>query len=283
MKPILVTGATGQVGREVVDALLHMGVPVRALTRDPSKANKRDGVEFVAGDLTDPQSLDVALQDTSNVFLLWTAAGDSAPAVMERLARHDGRVVLLSSPHQTAHPFFQQPNPMARHHANLEQLMADAGVTSTIIRPGMFASNTKNWWGSQIRSGDVVRWPYGDTETAPIDPRDIGAVAAQSLTNDAHARKDYVITGPESITQAAQTRIIGEVLGRTIRFEELSPDEFRAQFAAFNAVGAANMLLAAWSAARGLPAYVTSTVFDVTGLPARSFREWVTDHADNFR
>lgn len=283
MKPILVTGATGQVGREVVGALVQMGLPVRALTRDPSKAEKREGVEFVAGDLTDPQSLELALRDSSNVFLLWTAASDSAPAVMERLARHDGRVVLLTSPHQTAHPFFQQPNPVARHHANLERLMGESNITSTIIRPGMFASNTLSWWAAQIRSGNVVRWPYGDAETAPIDPRDIGAVAAQALTNGAHARKDYVITGPESISQSEQVRIIGDVLGRDIRFEELSPDAFRDQFAVFNAVGAANMLLAAWNAARSLPAYVTPKVFEITGSPARSFREWTAAHADSFR
>ena len=135
----------------------------------------------MAGDLTVPESLDAALQGVGAVFLLWTARPTIAPAVVERLASHARRVVCLSSPHRTPHPFFQQPNPMALLHADVERLIAAAGLASTIIRPGMFASNTRLWWASMIRDGDVVRWPYGAAETAPIDERDIAAVAARAL------------------------------------------------------------------------------------------------------
>ena len=215
------------------------------------------------------------------VFLLWTAPPATAPAVVERLASHARRVVLLSSPHRTPHPFFQQPNPMAAFHAELERLIADAGLESTIVRPGMFASNTRPWWASMIREGDVVRWPYGAAETAPIDERDIAAVAARALYEDRHAGGDYVLTGPESLSQAEQVTLIGEAIGRRLRFEELSPEEFRRAGGMPGPI--ADMLLNAWRAALGRPAFVTSTVADVVGSPARTFRQWAADHADAFR
>jgi uncharacterized protein YbjT (DUF2867 family) len=275
-----VTGATGRVGRAVVSELLGAGVPVRALSRRPAEAGLPAAVELVAGDLTVPESLDAGLQGAGAVFLLWTAAPATAPAVIERLASHVPRVVFLSSPHQTPHPFFQQPNRMAAFHAEVERLIAASGLASTILRPGMFASNTRLWWASQIQQGDVVRWPYGAAETAPIDERDIAAVAARALTEEGHAGGDYVLTGPESLSQAEQVSAIGDAIGRQLRFEELSPDEFRRAMADYGPV--ADMLLAAWHAALGLPAFVTSTVADITGSPARTFRQWAADHADAF-
>ena len=173
--PVLVTGATGRVGRLVVGQLIDAGVPVRALTH----------------------------------FLVWTVPPATAPAVVDRLATSVRRVVFLSSPHQTPHPFFQQPNPMAVLHADLERLIAAAGLEATIIRPGMFASNAVFWWAAAIRAGGVVRWPYGAAETAPVNERDVAAVAARTLYQDGHAGGDYVLTGPESLSQAEQVSIIG--------------------------------------------------------------------------
>ena len=281
--PVLVTGATGRVGRAVVAQLLDAGVPVRALTRRPATAGLPAAVEVVAGDLTAPESLDAALQGVGAVFLLWTAPPGTAPAVVGRLASHTRRVVFLSSPHKTPHPFFQQPNPMARFHAEVERLIAAAGLESTIIRPGMFASNARFWWAPAIREGDVVRWPYAAAETAPIDERDVAAVAARALYQEGHTGGDYVLTGPESLSQAEQVSVIGAALGRQIRFEELSPDEFRRETAGRWPGPVVDMLLAAWGATIGRPAFVTSTVSDVVGSPPRTFRQWVSDHADAFR
>jgi len=283
VKPVLVTGATGRVGREVVAQLLAAGVPVRALTRRPAEAQLPPTVEVVSGDFTKPESLDAALDDVSAAFLVWTAPPATAPAVIERLASHVPRVVLLSSPHRTPHPFFQQPNPMAVFHADLERLIAASGMASTIVRPGMFASNTRMWWAPQIRQGDTVRWPYGAAETAPIDERDIAAVAARALYENGHEGGDYVLTGPESLSQAEQVGVIGAVLGRRIRFHDLSPDEFRRETAGTWPPPVVDMLLSAWRATLGRPAFVTSTVAEITGSPARTFRQWATDHADAFR
>jgi uncharacterized protein YbjT (DUF2867 family) len=239
-------------------------------------------VEFFTGDLTVPDSLNAALRGAGAVFLVWTAPPATAPAVIERLATRVRRVVFLSSPHQTSHPFFQQPNPMAVLHADIERLIADSGLESTIIRPGMFASNALSWWADAIRAGGVVEWPYGAAETAPVDDRDVAAVAARTLYQDGHAGADYVLTGPESLSQAKQVSIIGDVLGRRIRFQELSPDEFRRQTEGNWPRPVVDMLLAAWGATMGRPAFITSTAADILGS-ARSFHQWAADHATAFQ
>jgi len=279
--PVLVTGATGRVGRAVVGQLVDAGVPVRALTRHPEAAALPENVEVVTGDFTVPESLDAALRGAGAVFLVWTAPPATAPAVVERLATYARRVVFLSSPHQTPHPFFQQPNPMAVLHAGIERLIEDAGLESVIIRPGMFASNSVAWWAAAIRAGGVVRWPYGAAETAPVDDRDVAAVAARTLYQDGHAAGDYVLTGPEPLTQVEQVRIIGEVLGLRIRFEELSPDEFRSETAGSWPRPVVDMLLDAWAATTGRPAFVSSAVPDILGA-SRTFRQWAADHTAAF-
>jgi uncharacterized protein YbjT (DUF2867 family) len=281
-RPILIIGATGRVGRLVVDQLVSAGASVRALTRRPEVAELPTAVEVVRGDLTVPESLEAPLKNVETVFLLWTAPPATVPAVIERLASRARRVVLLSSPHQTPHPFFQQPNPMARFHADLERQIAESGLASTIIRPGMFASNTQFWWGSMIRDGDVVRWPYGAAETAPIDERDVAAVAARALSDARYAGGDYVLTGPESLSQIEQVAIIGTELGRSIQFEELSPEEFRRETAGTWPASAVEMLMTAWQATIGHKAFLTSTVLDVLGSPPRTFRQWAADHTAAF-
>jgi uncharacterized protein YbjT (DUF2867 family) len=172
--PVLVTGATGRVGRLVIDRLIDAGVPVRAFThRSEAAATLPATVDVVTGDLTIPDSLEAGLQGVGAVFLVWTAPPTTAAAVVERLATHAPRVVVLSSPHQTPHPFFQQPNPMAVLHAEIERLIAAAGLASTIIRPGMLASNAGGGWTPAIRGDGVVRWPYGAAETAGRWPRSV--------------------------------------------------------------------------------------------------------------
>jgi len=244
---------------------------VVAVTRNPATAALPDGAHVVGGDPSRPQTLTPALRGVDAVFLVWPAPPDAAPAAIERIAQHAKRLVFLSAPHKTAHPFFQQPNPLAAMMARVESLIEASSLQWTILRPGMFAANSIPWWASQIRAGDVVRWPYGQAATAPIDERDVAAVAARVLIDE--VRGDYVLTGAESLTQAQQVQIIGDVLGRTLIFEEIPPAES----------GLPDMLLNAWKAAVGLPAYVTNTVAEITGRQARTFREWAADNAAAFR
>jgi uncharacterized protein YbjT (DUF2867 family) len=281
--PVLVTGATGRVGRVVIDLLIDAGVPVRALTRrSEAAATLPANVEVVTGELSVPESLNEGLRGVGAVFLVWTAPPTTVQPVVERLATYARRVVFLSAPHKTPHPFFQQPNPMAELYADIERRIAAAGLESTIIRPGMFASNALLWWAPAIRADGVIRWPYGAAETAPVDDRDVAAVAARTLYQDGHAGGDYVLTGPESLSQEEQVSIIGDVLGRRITFEELSPNEFRKETEGSWPRPVVDMLLAAWGATMGRPAFITSTVFDILGSAPRSFRHWVADHAPAF-
>jgi uncharacterized protein YbjT (DUF2867 family) len=186
--------------------------------------------------------------------------------------------VFLSSPHKTPHPFFQggQPNPVTALHTEIERLIETSGLQWTFLRPGMFAANALHFWAPQIRAGDLVRWPYLAAPTAPIHERDIAAVAVRALCDDGHAGAEYVLTGPQSLTQLAQISIIGDVIGRPLRIEEIAPEDPE------NAP-LPRMLLGAWAAAIGQPAYVTSTVAEITGSPARTFRDWATDHAAGFQ
>jgi len=281
--PVLLIGATGRVGGAVLDHLVEAGEPVRALVhRSEAEAAFPANVDVVTGDLTVPDSLDLPLQGVDIVFLVWTAPPETAPAVVDRLAARARRVVFLSAPHRTPHPFFQQPNPMAVLYADIERRIEASGLEWTFVRPGMLDSNALFWWAPTIRAGAAVRWPYGGAETAPIDDCDVGAVAARILSEDGHAGGDYVLTGPEGLSQAEQVRIIGDVVGRPIEFVDLSPDEFRREAAGSWPPPVVDMLLNAWGATMGRPAYVTTTVFDVLGSQPRTFRQWVADHAGEF-
>ena len=283
MKRVLVTGATGNVGGQVVEQLRRTGCRIRALSRNPQSVNLPQNVEVVRGDLAAPETLDAALKSVDAVFLVWLAPIAAAAPAIERIASHAERVVLLSSPHRTPHPFFQQPNTLRAVHARLDQLVESSGLNWTILRPGAFALNSSTWWGPQIRRGDVVRWFHASAATAPIHERDIAAVAVRALCDEGHDGRDYVLTGPESLTQREQVRIIGDAISRPLAYEELSPVPARQALLTMMPEPIADMLLSAYGAAVGQPALVTSTVMDTTGTPARSFREWAVEHAAEFQ
>ena len=283
MNRTLVIGGTGNVGRQVVSQLSATGAKVRALVRNPDAAGLPRRVEVVRGDLTLPETLDACLAGIDAVFLVWTAPPATVAPVLERIAKHAQRIVFLSAPLKTAHPLFQQPNPARTLGEQIERLIETSGLKWTFLRPGMFAANALHWWGPQIRAGDVVRWPYLAVPTAPIDEGDIAAVAVRALCEDGHAGAEYVLTGPQSLSQFEQLSTIGRVIGRSLRIEEMSPDEARREWVASVPASVVNMLLDAWAAAIGQPAFVTSTVAEITGTPARTLLEWATDHAAEFR
>jgi uncharacterized protein YbjT (DUF2867 family) len=280
----LVIGATGRVGREVVSQLANLDGRIRALARNPQTATFPRNVEVTRGDLTEPHSLDACLDGVDAVFLVWTAPMAAVAPALERILNKAQRIVFLSAPLKTPHPFFQQPGPIRALAMEVERLIESSGVPWTFVRPGMFAANALLWWAPQIRAGrDIVRWPYAATPTAPIDERDIAAVAVRALTEDGHAGAEYVITGPQSLSQFEQIAVIGEGIDRPLRMEEISPDEARSELLAAMPPVAIEMLFKAWAAGAGLPAVVTSTVAEVTGAPARSLRDWTANHAAEFR
>jgi len=284
MNRILVIGGTGNVGRQVVDQLAATGARFRAMTRNPDAAGLPPHVDVVRGDLTVPETLDRCLQDVDTVFLVWVAPPDAAAGALERIAKHARRIMFLTAPFKTPHPFFQQPNPARDLGERIERLIETSGMEWTFLRAGMFAGNARHFWGPHIRVGDVVRWPYLNAPTAPTDERDLAAVAIRVLCEDGHSGAQYVVTGPQSLTQAEQVHTIGRALGRSLRVEEMSPDDARSELLPIlGSSTVVNMLLNAWAAAIGQPAFVTSTFADLTGAPPRTFLEWATAHAAEFR
>ena len=165
----------------------------------------------------------------------------------------------------------------------LEQAIEQSGATWTFLRAGGFAANTLAW-ADQIRSGGVVRWAYGKAARSLIHERDIADVAVRALTNGTHAGGKYVLTGPEAVTQAEQARIIGEVTGLPVRWEEAAPEAIREQLAAITGDYAfADQAVAYWASLIAQPEPVTHAVEEITGAPARTFRDWARDHASDFR
>src|SRR6185437_4048201 len=274
MNRTLVIGATGNVGGQVLSQLTATGVQVRALARNPAATRLPPQVEVVRGDLTLPETLDECLDSIDAVFLVWVAPPTTIAPIVERIAKHARRIVFLSAPLKTPHPFFQQPNPLRALAEQIEQLIETSGLQWTFLRPGMLAENARRWWAPQIRAKDVIRWPYLSVPTAPIDERDIAAVAVRALSEDGHAGAEYVLTGPQSLSQFEQIATIGRVIGRPLRIEEISPDEARRELLAVIPAPGVTMLLDAWAAGIGQPAFVSSTVAEITGVPARTFLDW---------
>ena len=283
MNRILVIGGTGTVGRQVVSGLAATGAQVRALARNPGAVRLPPQVEAVQGDLTLPETLDRPLSGVDKVFLVWTAPPTTVAPALERIAKHARRIVFLSAPIKTAHPLFQQPNSLRAMFQQIEWLIETSGLEWTFLRPGMFAANALSWWAQQIRAGDVVRWPHLAAPTAPIDERDIAAVAVRALCENGHAGAEYVLTGPQSLSQFEQVSTIGGVIGRSLRIEEISPDEARRELLRIGPMPAVNMLVDAWAAAIGHPAHVTSSVAEITGAPPHTFLDWATDNAAEFQ
>ena len=280
---ILVTGATGNVGRQVVSELLRMDVDVRALTRHPDTADLPSDVEIIRGDPSDPHAVDAAVTGADAVFLMWPflrlTADDAAPAI-DVVRRHGARVVFLSS--LAVRDDQQQESPNTRFHADIEQLIERSGTEWTLLRCAGFATNTL-MWAPEIRAGGVVRWPYRTAARSLLHERDIAAVAVRALTGDGHGGAKYMVTGPQSLTQIEELRAIGEAIGRPLRWEEISPDVARQQMVQQLPPELVDGVLDAHAGFVTTPEPVTTTVEEVTGAPAHTFSEWATDHAADFR
>ncbi|WP_067455879.1 NAD(P)H-binding protein [Nocardia alba] len=274
---ILVIGATGHVGGQVAAQLAAGGTRVRALARDPRSASLPPEVEVVRGDLTDPDTLHSALDGIDAVYLTWPMlSAEIAERVVALIAEHARRIVLLSSA-----AVRDENHPIGRAHALIERPIAESSLEWTFLRPGGFATNTVEW-ASQIRAGDVVRGAYGAAAVPLLHEADIAAVAVRALTTDGHAGAKYTLTGPAALSRIDQIAAIGEVLGRTLIWEEISPEAAVAHMD-WLPPDIARVVLSTLAGFVDTPGPVTSTVRDVTGSPARDYRRWAADHVADFR
>lgn len=275
---ILVTGATGRVGRHVVGQLIASGQQVRALTRSPRMARLPSAVEVAEGDLARPDTLRAAMAgaDRAYLFPLPDSAADFA-----QLAREAGlrKIVVLSSASVAE---ADEGNYSGQYHLAVETAVAGSGLEWAAVRPDEFANNILWKWGHSIQAEGVVRTPYPDAARPLIHEADVAAVAVSALLDDASAGQTYTITGPALVSQAEQVRTIGAVLGRDIRLEEVTPDQARAEMCQFMPEPVVGMVLDYLARSAVSPPPVLPAVEQITGRPARSFREWVADHAADF-
>lgn len=275
------TGATGNVGRQVVAQLVSIGAPVRALVRDAREPRLPERAEPVEGDLSRPATLERALAEIETVFLIWPfLTTEGAPAVLDVIAGQARRVVYLSSS-GVSDEAERQTDPINQLHADMERLIEKSGLRWTILRSNTIASNARGW-AEQIRGAGVVRGP-GIAATAVIDPRDLASVAVRVLLDDGHERVTHVLTGPQVVSRAQQVHAIGEAIGRPLRFDEVPIAAARKQMLADGRPPALVEALLAGAGTRPHSGLITTTVEEITGTPARTFREWATDHADDFR
>lgn len=274
---ILVTGATGNVGRHLVNLLLQAGEQVRAISRNPERAALPDGVEVMRADMSQEEDLRAALRGADRAFLL-PAAGQVDGFLREATEAGLGHVVLLSALAVT----MEQAGVLGSVHAGYEQAVAGSGLPWTFLRPGAFMANDLQW-APGVRSDGVVRAPFAQAATAPVDERDIAAVAARTLLDDGHAGKAYALTGPDSLTTAERVRILGEVLGRDLRLEELSPEQAREQMIRHTPAVVADSVLTLFASFAGRAADVSPVVRELTGRAPHTYAAWAARNAAAFR
>ncbi|NRQ30241.1 NAD(P)H-binding protein [Nonomuraea sp. NN258] len=262
---ILVTGATGNVGREVVAELTAAGAPFRALSRSEG------------ADLNEPASLRPALDGVRAVFLLpgyrymrgLTAEFDRAGVE---------RVVLLSSQAAVA---TDTANAVSAYMIDSEAAVRESGSAWTFLRPSAFMSNALRWL-PQLRTGDVVSDAFGDVPIAAIDPADIAAVAVEALLGPGHEGRVYSLSGPEALLPADRVRILGRALGRELRFEALTDEEAWTRMSATTPIEYVRAFFSFYRDHTIDESTVHPTVEKLTGRPARTFAQWAGAHVSDF-
>lgn len=278
---IVVTGATGNVGRPLVRALAEAGEEVTAVSRGVSPGAAPAGVRHVRADLAEPASLRPALAGAGTMFLLVSGAGahlDAGAILDVATAAGVRRIVLLSSQATVTRPGSVSHAPLRA----IEQAVEASGTEWTHLRPGGFASNALAWAPS-VRAGRVVTAPFGDVGLPVVDPADIAAVAAAVLRDDRHAGRAYELTGPELTTPRQRTAAIGEALGESVGFVEQTPDEARAQMLGFMPAPVAEGTLAIIGTPVPAEQRIRPDVARILGRSPRTFADWARRSVAAFR
>jgi uncharacterized protein YbjT (DUF2867 family) len=278
---ILITGATGNVGREVVNLLLAEGQKVVAISRNPNRAILPPDALVIEGNPSQPQTVSAALGEIEAV-LLSPRPVDGGATDLLRLTRSKGarRVVVLSALTVQYGGGYRR---FADEFRAIEDAAKQSGLDWTVLRSADYASNAKAWL-PQIRRGDVVRGAYGDAATSTVHEWDVAAVAARALVDAAHAGQTYMLTGPQSITQREKVRVIGHAINRNVTWQEVPPEQVRqAMLAQGVSPDVPDRMLGYLSECVEKPGPSSDSVQRLLQRPALTFAEWATEHAAEFR
>ena len=282
---ILVTGATGKVGQEVVRQLATAGVPARALVRDPTRAShiRIPGIEIVVGDLARPETLPPVFADIDSIFLLTPAAPDQVELqsnVLEAGRRAGARRIVKVSVAGGPDAGTQ----IGRWHWATEKQIEASGLGFTFLRPTLYMQQILAYAPSIAATGSFSA-PMGAGEIAVVDTRDVASVAVAALTEDGHDRRIYDLTGPEALSYDRMADAISDAIGKKVVYAHVPPEYTKKQMLAdgFPRWLVDDMLVLASSFRDGYGAAVTSTVAEVTKHPPRSFRQFARDYANVFR
>jgi uncharacterized protein YbjT (DUF2867 family) len=278
---ILVTGATGTVGREAIDVLQARGAEVAAVTRDPSTAALPDGVHVVGADPSKPQTLTAALGGAEAVLLSPRAVSGATAELLSMAADRGAKRVVVLSAATVKYPVGQRR--FVEQFESAEEAAKASGLAWTFLRSADFAANALAW-APQIRATGVVRGAYGNAATSPIHQRDIATIAADALLNAGHEGRSYVLTGPQSLNQYDKVRLIGQALGRELSFAEMPPEQVRQGMLAQGLPEEIpDRLLGSLADYALKPGPTTDTVQRLLGRPALSFAQWASENTATFR
>jgi uncharacterized protein YbjT (DUF2867 family) len=283
-KPILVTGATGTIGREVIRHLSKKNAAVRAGIRDAGKARAQFGqsVELTSFDFDDTASYSAALRDVEKLFILppLTANQIEVTIALVDAAKAAGvrHIVKLSAIGADPAATFT----IGKWHGQTDEHIRQSGLAFTLLRPNSFMQNFINYFPP--RAG-VIYLPWGDGKASFVDTRDVGAVAAESLTSQGHEGTIYTLTGPEAFSIADVARILSTVAESEIRYIDVPEAAARdAMVQAHIPQWQVDALLELHAINKqGLWDAVSSDIEKVTGKPATSFVQFARDHAESFR
>ena len=277
MMTIVITGATGNVGRPLVAELVAAGAEVRAVSRRPDAAGLPAEVKVV-------DTAAAAIPGASAVFLNSRALGEDMASVVRQAQREGVRRLVALSAINADDDFSRQPSRYrGDRNKEADELASTSGLEWVSLRPSVFATNFAGMWSGQIQAGDVVNGPYAAAASAPIVESDIAAVAARALLSDELVGRRIGMTGPQSLTNSQMIDIIGSVLQRPLRYHEIGVDLVQQRFIAlgFGAeFGHAYVAMLATTLDR--PALLTDDVERILGRPAQSFRQWVSEHTAFF-
>ena len=281
----LVTGATGNTGRPLVELLCQRGVPVRAMVHSATSREQLTGlpVEVIVADLDDAEAVSAALAGIERAYLV-TPSSERAQAQQERFVELAGKagvehLVKLSQLGADE----ASPVRFLRYHAAVERRVRELGIDFTFLRPNLFFQGLLALSGT-IREQGLLPAPIGDARVSAIDVRDIAAVAATALTEPGHAGATYTLTGPAAVTHAEIADAIGAAAGRTVTFVDVPPETFATTLRGLLPDWQVDGLLEDYAHyRRGEADAVLSTVADVTGRAPRAVAEFAREHVDAFR